>query len=87
MLTDGDERDDADAALVIPGKDADVAMLGTGEGGVALPEAFTNADLITMQAKDPDCLHYMQLVNKLRTQWPPHLDAAPLHFLYVAGVL
>ena len=29
----------------------------------------------------------MELVNKPRAQWPPHLTAAPLQFLYVAGVL
>ena len=29
----------------------------------------------------------MQLVNKARVQWSPHLAAAPLQFLYVAGVL
>ena len=44
--TDADEIDDADAALVVPGKQTDVAALGTGEGGVALPKAFPNADLI-----------------------------------------
>ena len=87
LLTNGEESDDADAALVVPGKEADVAMLGTGEGGVALPKAFPNADLIEMQAKDPDCLRYMPLVNKPRVQWLPHLAAAPLHLLYVAGVL
>ena len=87
LLTDGKESDDADAALVVQGKEADVAMLGSGEGGVALLKAFTNADLITMQAKDPAGLRYMPLVNKPRAQWPPHLAAAPLRFLYVAGVL
>ena len=87
LLTDGEESDDADAALVLPGKETDVAMLGTGEGGVALPKAFPNADLIAMQAKDPDCLRYMPLVNKPRAQWPSHLAAAFLHFLYIAGVL
>ena len=87
LLTDSEESDDADAALVVPGKEADVGMLGTGEGGVALPKAFTNADLITMRAKDPDCLRYMPLVNKPRAQWPPRLAAAPVRSLYVAGVL
>ena len=62
-------------------------MLGAGEGGVALPKAFSNEDLVVAQAKDPDCLGYMPLVNKPRAQWPPHLAAAPLHFLYVANVL
>ena len=86
-LTDAEESDDADAALVVPGRETEVAALGTGEGGVALPKALPNDDLIAAQAKDPDCLHYMQLVNKPRAQWPPHLAAAPLQFLYVAGVL
>ena len=72
---------------MLPGRETDVAALGTGGGGVALPKAFPNADLIAMQAKGPDCLPYMQLVNKPRTQWPPHLAAASLQFLYVAGVL
>ena len=87
VFTDAEEFEDADAALVMPGRETDVAALGTGEGGVALPKAFPNADLIAMQAKDPDWLRYMQLVNKPRAQWPPHLAAAPLQFLYVAGVL
>ena len=87
VFTDAEEIEDADAALVMPGRETDVAALGTGEGGVALPKAFPNADLIAMQAKDPDWLRYMQLVNKPRAQWPPHLAAAPLQFLYVAGVL
>ena len=88
LLTDGEESDAADAALMVRGKEADVAMLGTGEGGVALPKAFTNPDLITVQAKtDPDCLRYMPLVNSPRAQWPFHLAGAPLHFLYVAAVL
>ena len=87
VLTDADESDVVDAALVVPGKEMDVAVLGTGEGGVALPKAFPNADFIATQAKDPDCLRYMQLVSKPRAQWPPHLAAAPLQFLYVAGVL
>ena len=86
VLTDAEESDDADAALVVPGKEADVAALGTGEGGVALPKAFPNADPIATHAKDPDCLRYMQLVNKPRAQWPPHLAAAPSQSLYVAGV-
>ena len=64
LPTDGGESDDADAALVVPGKEKDVAMLGTGEGAIALPKAFPNADLIRMQARDPDCLLYMPLVNK-----------------------
>ena len=51
LLTDGEESDDADAALVVPGKEADVAMLGAGEGVVALPKAFSNADLVAAQAK------------------------------------
>ena len=66
VLTDAEESDDADAFLVVPGKETDAAALGTGEGGVALPKAFPNADLIAMQAKDPDCLRYMQFVNKPR---------------------
>ena len=86
LLTDGEESDDADAALVVPAKHTDVAMLGAGEGWVALPKAFSNADLVATQAKDPECLRYMPLVNNPRAQWPPHLAAAPLHFLY-AGVL
>ena len=40
LLTDGEESDDADAALVVPENETDVAMLGAGEGGVALPKAF-----------------------------------------------
>ena len=87
VLTGAEESDDADAALVVPDKETDVAALGTGEGGIALPKAFPNANLIATQAKDPDCLRYMQMVNKPRAQWPPHLAAAPLQFLYVAGVL
>ena len=87
VLTDAEENDDADAALVVPGKETDAAALGTGERGMALLKDFPNADLIATQAKDPDCLRYMQLVNKPRAQWPPHLAAAPLQFLYVAGVL
>ena len=35
----------------------------------------------------PGLCRYMPRVNKTRAQWPPHLAAAPLHFLYVAGVL
>ena len=87
VLTDAEESDDADADLVVPGKETDVAALGTGEGGVALPRAFPNAELIATQAKDTGCLRYMQLMNKPRPQWPPHLAPAPLQFLYVAGVL
>ena len=56
VLTAAEESDDADVAPVVPGRETDVAALGTGEGGVALPRAFPNADLIAMQAKDPDCL-------------------------------
>ena len=40
LLTGGEESDDAGTALVVPGKETDIAMLGTGEGGVALPKAF-----------------------------------------------
>ena len=87
VLTDAEESDDADAALVVPGKETDAAALSTGERGIALPKSFSNADLTATQAKDPDCLSYTQLVNKPRAQWPPHLAAAPLQFLYVAGVL
>ena len=87
VLTDAEEGDDADAAPVVPGKEMDVAMLGTGERGIALPKAFSNVDLIATQTKDPDCLRYMQLVNKPRAQWPPHMAAASLQLLYVAGVL
>ena len=83
VLTQAEESADADAALVMPGGETDVAALGTGKGGVALPKAFPNADLIAVQAKDPECLRYMQLVNKPRAQWPPHLAAAPIQFLYV----
>ena len=68
LLTDGEESHDADAALVAPGKETDVAMLGAGEGGVALPRAFYNADLAAAEAKDPDCLRYMPLVKKRRAQ-------------------
>ena len=87
VLTDAEESDDAEAALVMPAKETDAAALGTGERGIALPKAFPNADLVATQVKDPDCLRYMQLVNKPRAQWPPHLAAAPVQFLYVAGVL
>ena len=87
MLTDAQESDDADAALVVPVMETDAAALGTGERGIALPKAFADADLIATQAKDPDCLRYMQVVNKPRAEWPPHLAAAFLQFLYVAGVL
>ena len=87
LLTDGEESDDADAALVVPGKETDVAILGAGKGGVALPKAFSNDDLVATQAKDPACLRYMPLVNKPRAQWPPHLAAAPLDFLYVVSGL
>ena len=86
LLTDGEESDDADAALVVPENETNAAVLGTGSGGVALPKA-SNASLITAQANDPDCLRCATLVNKPRAQWSPHLAAAPLHFLYVAGVL
>ena len=85
VLTDAEKSDDADAALVVPDKETDAARLGTGKRGIALSKAFSNADLIATQAKDPGCLRYMQLVNKPRAQWPPHLAAAPLQFLYVAG--
>ena len=89
VLTDAEETADADAdaALVVPGKETDIAALGTGERGIALPKAFSNADIIATQEKDPYCLRYMQLVNKPRAQWPPHLAAASLQFQYVAGVL
>ena len=87
VLTDAEENDDADAALVVPGTETDVAALGIGEGGVVLPKAFPNAELIATQAKDPDCLRYMQLMNKPRAQWPPHLAAAPLQFLYRGGAV
>ena len=87
VLADAEESDDADAALAMPGRETDVAALGTGEGGVALPKDCPNTELIAVQAKDPDCLRYMQLVNKPRAQWPPHLAAAPLQFLSVAEVL
>ena len=59
VLSDAEENGDADAALVMPGRETDVAALGTGEGGVALlslPKAVPNADLIASQAEDPDCL-------------------------------
>ena len=59
VLTDAEESEDADAALVVPGRETDAAALGTGEGGVALPKAFSNADLIATQAKDLDGLRYM----------------------------
>ena len=71
VLTEAEESDDAGAALVVPGRGTDVTALGTSDGGVALPKAFPNPDLIAMQAKDPDCLRYMQLVNKLQASWPP----------------
>ena len=87
MLTDAEESDDANAALVVAGKETNAAALGTGKRGIALPKAFPNADRTASQAKDPDCLRYMQLVNKPRAQWPPHFAAAPLQFLYGAGVL
>ena len=87
LLSDGEESDDADAALVMPEKETDVAMLGAGEGGSALPKAFSNDGLVAAQAKDPDCLRYAPLVNKPRAQRPPHLAAALLHHMYVAGVL
>ena len=77
VLTDAEESDDAEAALVVPGRETDVAALGTGERGVALPKAFPKADLIAPQVKDPDCLRYMQLVNKPRAQWPPPLLQLP----------
>ena len=47
LLTDGEESDDADAPLVVPEKGMDTVALSTGNGGVALPKAFSNADLIT----------------------------------------
>ena len=68
VLTAAEESDDADAALVVPGRETDVAALGTGEGGAVIPKAFPNADLIATHAQDPDCLRYMQLVNKPRAQ-------------------
>ena len=71
----------------MPNKKTDVSAFGTGESGIALPKAFPNVDLISGQAKDPDCLRYMQLVNEPRTQWPNSLAAASLQFLYAAGVL
>ena len=37
----------------------------------ALPKAFSNANFIAAQAKDPDCLRYMQLVNKPRRSGRP----------------
>ena len=87
LFTDGQESDDANAALVVPEKETDDARLGTGKGGIVLPKASSNADLLMTQAKGPDCLRYMPPVNKPRAQWPSHLAAAPIHFLYVAGVL
>ena len=87
VLTNAEESDDADAAVLVPGKDTDIAALGAGERKVALPITFPNADLIATQAKDPDCSRYMQSLNKPRAQWPPHLATAPLQFLYVAGAL
>ena len=87
LLTDGEESDDADAALVMPQNKTDSVRLGAGEGGVALSKVFSNDSLVARQAKDPDCLRYMPLVDKPRAQWPPHLAAALLYLLYVAGVL
>ena len=58
VLTDPEESDDADAALVVPGRETAVAALGTGEDGVALPKPLPNADLIATQAKDLDCLRW-----------------------------
>ena len=87
VLTDAEETDDADAALVVPARETDAAALGTGERGIVRAKAFPNAEFIATQAKGPDCLRYMQLVNKPRAQWPPHLVAAPLQFLYVADML
>ena len=86
MLTDAEESDYADPALMVSVKETDAAALGTGERGIALPKAFPNAELTATQAKDPDCLRYMQLVNKPRALWSPHLAAAPLQFLYGAVV-
>ena len=68
MLTDGEESDDADAALVVSEKEMDSAALEAGHYGVALPKAFSNTDLVAAQANDPDCLRYSPLVNKPRTQ-------------------
>ena len=87
VLTGADDSDDADMALVVPTRETGATALGTGEGGIALPKAFPNADIIAPQAKDPDCLRYMQVVNKPRAQWLPHLASAPLQFLYATGVL
>ena len=56
LLTDGEESDDANAALVMPEKETDVTTLGAGEGGVALPRAFPNDDLVAAQAKNPECV-------------------------------
>ena len=84
---DASGSDDINAATVVPNKETDTSALGSGEREIALPKAFPNVDLIAAQAKDPDCLRYMQLVNKSRAQWPTHLATASLQFLYVAGVL
>lgn len=77
LLTDAEESDDADAALVVPNKETDTAALGTGGRGIAMPKVFPNADLIAAQAKDPDCLRYIQLVNKPRAQCRPILPQQP----------
>ena len=37
VLTDAEESDDADAALVAPGKEPDIAALGTGEAESLCP--------------------------------------------------
>ena len=76
VLTNADESGDAHAALVMPGKETEAIAPGTGERGITLPKAFSNDELIITQAKDQDCLRYMQLVNKPRAQRPPHLAVA-----------
>ena len=40
VLTDAEESDDTDAALAVPGKEMDVAALGTSERGIALPQGL-----------------------------------------------
>lgn len=68
VLTDTEDSEDADMAMVVPHKETDSSVLGTGERGIALPKAVPNAERIAAQAKAPDCLRYMQLVNKPRAQ-------------------